>query len=83
MGPSSLEVRVSLPRRHFAWEEDSQYLVQDVFNHLPVNGQPGAVLRGRELENLTLRLGSLESGLIVIRKITGVRQRAGGAVQDR
>jgi hypothetical protein len=73
MGPSSLDVRFSLPRGHFAWEENSQYLVQDVFNHLPVNGQTGAVLRGRDLESLTIRLGSLESGLIVIRKITGVR----------
>jgi hypothetical protein len=69
LGPSSLDVRVSMPHAHFAWEEDSQYLAQDVFNHLSVNGQPGAVLRGRDLENLTLRLGSLESALLVIRKI--------------
>jgi hypothetical protein len=65
-------VRVGLPRAHFAWEEDSQYLVWDVFNYLPVNGQPGTVLRGRDLENLTLRLGSLESALLVVRKIPGI-----------
>ena len=67
LGPTSLDVRVSLPRAHFAREEDSHYLVRDVFNHLAVNGQPSVALRGRELENLTLRLGSLESALLVIR----------------
>jgi hypothetical protein len=72
LGPASLDVRVGLPRAHFAWEEDSQYLVWDVFNYLPVNGQPGTVLRGRDLENLTLRLGSLESALLVVRKIPGI-----------
>jgi hypothetical protein len=72
LGPASLDVRVSLPRDFFAWEEDSQYLVRDVFNHLPVNRQPGVALRGRDLENLTLRLGSLESALLVIRKIPGI-----------
>jgi hypothetical protein len=80
LGPVSLDVRVSLPRPHFAWEEDSQYLVQDVFNRLPVNGQAGTVLRGRDLENLTLRLGPLESALLLIRKIPGVRLRIGGAL---
>jgi hypothetical protein len=72
LGPASLDVRVSLPHDSFTCEENSQYLVRDVFNHLPVNGQPGVALRGRDLENLTLRLGSLESALLVIRKIPGV-----------
>jgi hypothetical protein len=61
-----------LPRQHFAWEENSQYLVQDVFNHLPVNRQPGVAVRGRDLENLMLSLGPLESALLVIRKISGI-----------
>jgi len=72
LGPTSVDVRVSLPHKHFAWEEDSQYLVRDVFNHLPVNGQPGVALRGKDLENLTVRLGSLESALLAVRKIQKV-----------
>jgi hypothetical protein len=82
LGSASLDVRVSLPHSHFAWEQDSQYLVQDVFNQLPVNGQPRATVRGRDLENLTIRLDSLESALLVIQKFPGVRLRVGGAVRD-
>jgi hypothetical protein len=72
LGPSAVDVRVSLPPKHFAWEENAQYSVQDVFNHLPVNGQAGVTLRGRELQSLTLQLGSLESALLVIRKNSGI-----------
>jgi len=75
-------VRVSLPHDRFPWEEDSQYLVSDVFNHLPVNGQPQATVRGRDLENLTMRLGSLESALLVINMLSGTRLRVGGTVRD-
>lgn len=71
LGPNALDVGVSLPREYFAWEADSQYSVQDVFKHLPVNGQAGVMLRGRDLENLTLRLGPLESALVVVRKAQG------------
>jgi hypothetical protein len=67
-GPANLDVRVSLTREHFNWEKNSLYLVRDVFNHLPVNHQPEAALRGQDLENLTLRLNSLESALLVVRK---------------
>jgi hypothetical protein len=83
LGPSSLDVRVSLPREHFAWEEDSQYLVRDAFNHLAVNGQPGAAVRGRDLENLTLRLGALESALLAIRKIAGFQLNVSGGTVRR
>lgn len=69
LGPSAADVRIGLPRAHFAWEADSQYLAHDVFNHLAVNRQPGVAVRGRELESLTVRLGPLESALLVIRKI--------------
>jgi hypothetical protein len=34
------------------------------------------------LENLTLRLSSLESALVVIRKIPEVRLRVGGTVRE-
>jgi hypothetical protein len=70
--PTHLELRVSLPHARFNWEPDAQYLVRDVFNNLPVNRQPGTALRGQDLESLTLGLGSLESALLVIRKIPGI-----------
>jgi hypothetical protein len=81
LGASSLDVRVSLPHEHFAWEEDSQYFVRDAFNQLAVNGQLGAAVRGRDLESLTLRLGALESALLVIRKIAGFQLNVSGAVR--
>jgi hypothetical protein len=82
LGPNSLDLRVGLPRVSFAWEDESQYLVEDVFNRLPVNGQARPVVRGRDLENLTLRLAPLESALLVIRKVPAVSSRKGGAPQD-
>ena len=73
LASSAVDVLIGLPREHFAWDANTQYLVQDVFNHLPVNGQPGlAVAEGQELENLTLHLGSLESALLVIRRMASV-----------
>jgi glycosidase len=69
LGPNSLDVRVSLPPARFAWEGDSEYVVREVFNLLPVHGQGRMTVRGRDLENLRLRMGSLQSALLVIDKV--------------
>jgi hypothetical protein len=68
-GPSTLDVRLSLPQAKFNWDPKTQYLARDIFNNKAVNDEPEAVLRGQDLETITMRLDSLESALLLIRKL--------------
>ena len=68
-GPFTLNVRLSLPQAKFNWNPKTPYLAREIFNNKAVNDKPEAVLPGQELENITMRLDSLESALLLIRKV--------------
>jgi hypothetical protein len=68
-GQTESNILVGLPREKFQWKSNATYLVRDVFNNLPINNGPEAVLRGHNLTSLKIRLKPLESAVLTIRNL--------------